>query len=67
MIANIPGRGFGPSASIPFVVTRGYSIGAVVIVTAQVVLTALLRDDSALAVNLRDNSALAVNLEGDAD
>ena len=28
MIANIPCRGFGPSASIPFVCTRGYSIGA---------------------------------------
>lgn len=32
MILNIPARGFGPSASIPFVVTRGYSIGASVAV-----------------------------------
>lgn len=31
MILNIPGRGFGPGASVAFVVTRGYSIGEAVV------------------------------------
>lgn len=32
-IANVVTRGYGPSASIPFVVTRGYSVGLVVTAT----------------------------------
>ncbi len=34
MISNIPARGFGPGASIAFVVARGFGIGAPVVVTA---------------------------------
>lgn len=38
-ITTVVGRGFGPSASIPFVVTRGYSIGAASVVPPNATLT----------------------------
>lgn len=57
MIASVVTRGFGPGATVPLVVTRGYAIGAPLVVAARTK-TFTVRFASHLTYDVRFVSAL---------